>query len=917
MTAERKPQAEASYLVVPIQFLTRVAVRYPWPTLALAVALALAALAYSAAALHFHTKRLDLLNPESPYNKRWLQYIRSFGDDDDLVVVVEGSREKMVRAMDDVAAHLARNNHLFGSVLHRVDLAGIRAKGMYYLSVEDLAAIDRFLDQLQPVLHGDWSQVNLGHMLALAARSWAEPAGSGGDASISPHAFFESFQAALRDPERFQSPWPRMPAAHASLEDESPRYTLTDNGRFGFVLLRLTDDVETQGETQAAIDQLRQILVGLGTSHPGVRMGLTGLPVMENDEMLGSRSDTTRSSVLSLLGVACVFFAGFGGLRHPLLSVLVLAVAECWSLGFTTLVIGHLNILSMAFGAILIGLGTDFSIYYLARYVELVRTSLPTADSLEQTAVSVGPGIVTGGLTTALAFFAAGLTDFRGVAELGIISGGGVVLCLLATLTVLPALIHLCDRHRPHPRAQQALNLSPCLAPFLWAPRSTVALSLAGLAILAAGLSGLAYDHNLLNLQPVGVESVALEHRLLAESDQSLWYALSLADSPQEVLGRKEQFLRLATVERTEEIASLLPVDVESKQRIIERTHERLARLPDQPPQIPIESPAVLGAALGQLNELAAQLPPRDAVREQLAETQQLIASMTSSECYRSLATYQQNLARDLLHRLHILRVISTPHPPELADLPKSMVSRFVGRDGRYLLKIYGRGNIWQMEDLAAFVRDVRSVDPEATGNPLQTYEASLQMQQSYLQATCYSLIAVTILLLIDFRSARMTLLALLPVVFGTWALLGLVGALGIPLNPANMIVLPLILGIGIDGGVHVVHDFRSQSGRFRLTGSTTTAVVMTALTNMVGFGSLMTASHRGLVSLGRMVTLGVGCCLVMSLVTLPAMLRWISERREAKLANRLPLRITPHRYATPSDVPARESSPAPAKMVG
>jgi len=237
-------------------------------------------------------------------------------------------------------------------------------------------------------------------------------------------------------------------------------------------------------------------------------------------------------------------------------------------------------------------------------------------------------------------------------------------------------------------------------------------------------------------------------------------------------------------------------------------------------------------------------------------------------------------MAGDLLSRLLTLHAMANPEPPQLTDLPESVVKRFVGDNGRYLLKIYSKANIWDMDAMERFVQDVRSIDPRATGNPLQTYEASKQMKQSYEKAAWYALGTIVLVLLLDFRSFRYTLLAMLPLGLGMLQLFGLLGLLGIPLNPANLIVLPLILGIGVDDGVHVVHDFRRQKGKYRMSASTASAVLITSLTTMVGFGSLMIASHQGLQSLGRVLTIGVSCCLFTSLVMLPAILIWWTQDR-------------------------------------
>jgi len=355
---------------------------------------------------------------------------------------------------------------------------------------------------------------------------------------------------------------------------------------------------------------------------------------------------------------------------------------------------------------------------------------------------------------------------------------------------------------------------------------------------------------------------------------------LSIAESPQELLTLKRQFEQVASVERVEDIARFFPADDEQAQPIIERIHGRLANLPERPPTIPVDPPADLGRVLARSQALLAANPRTMKIRRQLEQVRDKLRQMPLSECWNRLDQYQQRMAGDVLSRLHMLREMANPEPPKLTDLPEGLVTRFVGQDGRYLLKIYAKGDIWDMDAMQKFVHDVRSVDPRATGNPLQTYEASRQMKRSYEQAGWYALAAVLLVLYADFRSLRSTMLAMLPLGFGIAQLFGLLGILNIPLNPANMIVLPLILGIGIDDGVHVVHDFRRQTGRYRMSPSTASAVLITSLTTMVGFGSLMIASHRGLQSLGRVLTIGVSCCLFSSLVMLPAFLVWATRNR-------------------------------------
>jgi predicted RND superfamily exporter protein len=194
------------------------------------------------------------------------------------------------------------------------------------------------------------------------------------------------------------------------------------------------------------------------------------------------------------------------------------------------------------------------------------------------------------------------------------------------------------------------------------------------------------------------------------------------------------------------------------------------------------------------------------------------------------------------------------------------------------------------MDKLARFVADVEGVDPQITGSPVQTFYASRHMQKSYILAGVYALLAVFGLLLIDFGSIKYSLLAMVPLAMGFVQMCGLIGWLGIPFNPANLIALPLILGIGVDDGVHLVHEFRRQRGRFKLSDSTAVAVILTSTTTMASFGSMILARHQGLRSLGQVLTLGVLLCLSSSIVFFPALLSWLTRNREEVAEEELPM---------------------------
>ncbi|HEV3004393.1 MAG TPA: MMPL family transporter, partial [Pirellulales bacterium] len=522
MSADHSPPAEPSLLAWPIYQATRMALRYPAATVSAALALTVLSLVVTWDNLSYKTSRLDLLNPRSDYNRLWIDYVKEFGEEDDAVVVVEGkSREQVVPVLDEISNSLARENTLFHAVLHGVDLGKIRSKGLHYLSADELTGIERFLDEVSPIVEGNWSRLNLGR-IARGMNQQLEAAAARPELPIGAVAADEverlsrSLLVSLTGRKGYQSPWPEMPQSFATLSELNTDYLLAKDGTLGFVLLRLAPS--SQGDfipNDQAVDALRELVAQTNARHPETKIGVTGLPIMENDEMRSSQTSMYWASALSMIGVGLLFVAGFGGVRHALLANLVLLVGIAWSFGYLTLVIGHLNILSMSFTVTLIGIGIDYGVYYTARYLQNRARIHDCKQALLETTKGVGAPILTGAITTSISFFAAGFTEFTGIAELGLIAGGGILLCAVAELLVLPAVIQLVDRSGLGMKVPEPLAVDTWIAPLMKRPRLLLAATMALTLVTAAGVDALWYDHNLLNLQAEGLESVELEEKLL------------------------------------------------------------------------------------------------------------------------------------------------------------------------------------------------------------------------------------------------------------------------------------------------------------------------------------------------------------------------------------------------------------------
>jgi hopanoid biosynthesis associated RND transporter like protein HpnN len=894
MSAERKPQEEHAWLALALGWLTRWVLRFPRTTLAVGVGLAVVSVAFTAWRLEYKASRVDLLSPSSDYNRRWLDFLAEFGDADDVVVVVEGANAEQVRpVVEELAEQISDERRLFASLLYKIDLSNLERKGLHLASSAQLDAIAATLDASGPALQGDWSQFNLSGQIVAASAALANTPPNANQ-TLSPErlarlqTLLAHVESALTDqppPKSSFLPSPTGPAAARPSE-----YLAAEDGRLGLLLLRLVEQGEGMVRGSEGIDTLRATIAKTQAAHPEVRVGLTGLPIMENDEMRVSERDMSLANIISFLGVAAVFVAILGGWRHPLWTSLTLLIGMAWSFGYLTLVIGHLNILSVAFSVFLIGLGMDFGIHYVARYLQLRNDHVPFDDAVVQTAIGIGPGITTGAVTTALAFLTAGVTDFPGVAELGIIAGGGILLCFLASITVLPAMLALSDRNRPRVFVAAPLNVGEWCEKMLRRPGWLLIGCVVATVLMSLGAPLVWYDHNLLNLQSQGLESVDLERKLLADSDQNTWFAISVVDNVPDLLARKKQFLELASVDRVEEIASLVGLDKPDQSTRLAQMSARLQRLPTGVQLIPVAQPLQLAKAVQGMHQAALASPELAPLADKLLVVRDLLFATRPEDYFTRLSRYQQTLAGETFASLQTLRDATQTPPPDFQDLPASLVSRFHSPSGKHVLKVYGKGDIWDRPTLEAFVGELRTVDPEVTGEPLQAFEASREMKESYQTAMLYAFLCSCVVLAVDFRRLGDILLAFLPLGVGMLQMFGLMGWLGVPLNPANMIVLPLIFGIGIDEGVHIIHDYRAQRGAYRMSNSVAVSVLLSSLQEIVGFGSLMISEHQGLQSLGRVLTLGMTTSMFTSLVMLPALLAWLSRRRERTTLAREPV---------------------------
>jgi hypothetical protein len=534
---------------------------------------------------------------------------------------------------------------------------------------------------------------------------------------------------------------------------------------------------------------------------------------------------------------------------------------------------------------LLIGMG-DYGVLWVTRYQQERAANADVIAALRETALGVGPSILTAGLTTGLAFFAAMLADFQAVAELGWIAGSGVLLCALACFIYLPALIVVLDRRKAEagPRLilpleeerENILGARPWLPGLVGRPRLVLAGGALLVALLGLWSARVHYDHNLLNLQANSLASVRWERTLIHHTAGASWHGLSHTATREEALALKERFEKLPTVSRVVEVASLVPSGQDDKLPLLSEIHSRLENLPPHehlPTPLP-SSPSLLRRDLRALARLMTDGKELSALADRLD-------AMPETVSRKHLAVFERRLLADLCEDLHRLRDVSRPARITLDDLPIPLRERYVSDNGRWLLRVFGRDSLWEFDSLARFTASLQTVDPGVTGKPFTTLEGLRSMKRGFERAGLYAFLAIVAVLVLDFRRGRELLFGLFPLAVGVLLTLGVMGLCGVSLNPANMIALPLIIGVGVDNGVHVIHDYldRRRGASYTLRRATGTGIFVAGLTTLLGFGTLMISNHRGLAGLGLILTLGVAGSMLTALVLLPACLKYRSER--------------------------------------
>lgn len=848
----------------------RLVVRFPWTLLLAATVLCGLSLHYTINNLGFNTNTAQMLSPDLPFQKNRQRIEQAFPKDASaFILVVDGETpEETSQAAIMLAERLSQQNSCFESVYIPTDNAFFRQQALLFLDLDELDSLARKLTDAQPFIGHLAQNYNLDGLfeiirLALEQKDRSLPM----DLNPLLTAIDDIFRHRLDKQPRHLS-WQEL-LAEKKLNTESKRTIVIAKPKLDFTEIMPAD---------TAFNVAHGIIDSIMIDNPAVRIRMTGETALEHEELESVSEGVVFSSLLSLFLVCASLWLGFRSFKLLCVTFIALIMGLILTAGFATLSVGHLNIISIAFAVLYIGLGVDYATHICLRYRECKSEGMSNENALKDSVNNIGFSLFLCTLTTAIGFLAFIPTDYAGVSELGIISSGGMIIGLGLSLTIVPALLTLMPVRHPKPVPMSKMAVYLCSIPFRHAT-GIRAISI----ILAIGsgfaLTGLEFDSNPINLRDPSSESVATIKELLKSNLESPFALTSLAKNLNQAKERAAKLEALPSVYEAITLASFVADDQEEKLYVIEeldlilgaqlkRFDQSLA--PNDQREVLIRFATTLQAAISATHSNAAI----DTLRSLLVRIQNYILfADTQPDPGLEYAQLEENILGLLPYTMNRLSTSLTAQAYGIDDLPSYLTEHWVSKSGLYKILITPAKDQNKLNNLKEFVAEVQSVDDTASGLPVADRASGDAVVKAFIEAFGGALIAIAILLLLLLKSLKQTLLIIGPLLLASL----LTGATNVlldnPFNFANVIALPLLMGMGVDSSIHIVHRLHGSwsNASSLLQSSTARGVFFSSLTTLCSFSSLAFTPHQGTSSMGLLLAIGISFTLLCTLIVLPA----------------------------------------------
>lgn len=838
----------------------------PWWLLILSVILAGFVLQYTMNNLTMQTNTAEMLSTKLGFQQDRIKLETSFPQDANtvLLIVEANTPEQTSEAVKRIAQGLRQRKDQIESVYQPDEGAFFAKNGMLYLSKSELQELSQQLANAQPFigrLAEDNSLNGLFDILDKALKN--------SDIELDLNPLFkkidEAVQADMQE-KPYQLSWQQL------MMDKQTGLGITKRFIIAKPKLNFQEFLPAEKSLEAVHKAISDALTG-DLSETQVR--LTGEVVLEYEEMQTISQGNSIAVVVSMFLVCATLWIAYRSFKLMFATFFTLTIGLVFSLGFATVAVGHLNLISVAFAVLFIGMGDAYSSHFCLRYRELILRGLSQRDALRESLTSTGASLMLCTLTASIGLFAFIPTNYVGVSELGVIAGTSMVIALITTFTILPALIKIMPLKAQKPKARRKIT-SAVLSnwPLVYARPIRWATGVLGLVALAL-VTQVKVDFNPINLRDPNTESVKTFKYLLQSKDTSPMTLTSLATSPEEALDKKARLEKLSTVDKVLTLFDFIPEDQEEKLALIEDMSlilgPQLSSFPAPSQAAPnIEALYSFKASLAAHSQNNAVLSHLD---ESLGQFLTLWQGYDAETQKIKLNQLQSSLLSALPATIRKLQLSLEAEPVTLEKLPGDLKERWLSPNGYYRVQAFPKKDLNDLESMREFILEAQQVDDHVTDLPVGYLESMNEVIKAFQQAFSVALIAITLLLLIIMRNIKDTLLVLLPLLLASLFTAAATVIFNVPFNFANIIALPLLFGLGVDSGIHMAHRLHYlHSNEENLLGSSEAqGVFFGALTTIFSFLSLAFTSHQGTASMGILLATGLFMTLVCALIVLPA----------------------------------------------
>ncbi len=842
--------------------------RFPWTLILLTITLTASSLYYTINNLGVNTNTAEMLSADLPYQKNRMRIEAEFPQDAGVIILVVDSQtpEETSQAATLLEQSLNQLSDNFLSAYTPTENNFFSQQALLFLELNELDKLATKLIDAQPFIGYLSQHYHLEGLFEIIGKA-LEKADETLPMNLDPLllAVNDSITHQINN-QPFRISWQKLLAENK----------LNTNSKRTLVLAKPKLNFDEIMPAASALNAARKVANQIMQDNPSVRIRITGEIALEHEELESVGEGSIIAGIVSLFLVLLSLWIGLRSVKLVFSTFIVLILGLILTAGFATISIGHLNLISIAFAILYIGLGVDFAIHICLHYRECRAQGMPNQQAISDSIHTVGFSLFLCAITTSLGFLAFIPTDYSGVSELGIISAGGMIIGLIISLTVLPALLTVFSIKEIKP-LRSTLNLGSIAEfPFRFALQIRILTII--FAIAAAGiLTQLVFDSNPINLRDPNSESVSTIKELLSSQTDSPFALSALAPSFDSAKNLAQQLQQLPSVHETIFLGNLVAEQQDEKLEIIE------------------ELDLVLGDQLNSFNNTLTNTQPyqaiialNSAITEALAKELTNAPRKTLIQLQNNLTLFvhtykdslesaskilEQNILGLLPYTMNRLQTSLSAEPYQLADLPDYIQRNWLSPNGQYKVLITPKFDQNEIENLKQFVKEVQTAAPESSGLPVADQASGAAVVQAFIEAFSGAIIAIFLLLLLMLRKIRSALL-----VIGPLLLAGLLtGACNVLLNNsfnfANIIALPLLMGMGVDSSIHIFHRLESERSNHQgiLQSSTARGVFFSSLTTMSSFSSLAFTPHVGTASMGLLLAIGIFFTLICTLIVLPA----------------------------------------------